>query len=162
MVGIIGHSLFHDLIFFSSNIFVARVDEALRVKEKCPNALSMLGSLELKNDEWVKAKETFRVANEAMGGNDSYASSCLGNWNYFAALRNEKRSSKLEATHLEKAKELYKNVPKLASGTTYARIPDVWINMGHVYFAQGYFMSVVKMVGMSSFSSSIFAICLCF
>ncbi|GAB2266147.1 hypothetical protein Dimus_001169 [Dionaea muscipula] len=27
------------------------VGEALRVKEKCPNALSMLGSLELKNDE---------------------------------------------------------------------------------------------------------------
>ncbi|GAB2292607.1 Protein CTR9 [Dionaea muscipula] len=53
------------------------VGEALRVKEKCPNALSMLGSLELKNDEWVKAKETFRAASEAMGGNDSYASLCL-------------------------------------------------------------------------------------
>ncbi|GAB2286038.1 hypothetical protein Dimus_020461 [Dionaea muscipula] len=120
-----------------------------------------------------------------MGGNDSYASLCLGNWNYFAALHNEKRSSKLETTHLEKAKELYTNVlkqktanlfrckwcwivpcrerfRKAASGTTYARIPDVWINMGHVYFAQGYFMLAVKMVGMSSFSSSIFAICLCF
>ncbi|GAB2291884.1 Protein CTR9 [Dionaea muscipula] len=155
------------------------VGEALRVKEKCPNALSMLGSLELKNDEWVKAKETFRAASEAMGGNDSYASLCLGNWNYFAALRNEKRSSKLEATHLEKAKELYTNVLKqktanlfaangvglylaekgqfdgardlftqvleAASGTTYAQIPDVWINMGHVYFAQGYFMLAVKM-----------------
>ncbi|GAB2288758.1 hypothetical protein Dimus_023070 [Dionaea muscipula] len=32
-----------------------------------------------------------------------------------------------------------------ASGTTYAQIPDVWINMGHVYFAQGYFMLAVKM-----------------
>ncbi|GAB2266148.1 Protein CTR9 [Dionaea muscipula] len=121
-----------------------------------------------------------------MGGNDSYASLCLGNWNYFAALRNEKRSSKLEATHLEKAKELYTNVLKrktanlfaangvglylaekgqfdgardlFTRGTTYAQIPDVWINTGHVYFAQGYFMLAVKMVGMSSFSSSIFAI----
>lgn len=33
-----------------------------------------------------------------------------GNWNYFAAVRNEKRNPKLEATHLEKAKELYTRV----------------------------------------------------
>lgn len=33
-----------------------------------------------------------------------------GNWNYFAAIRNEKRNPKLEATHLEKAKELYTRV----------------------------------------------------
>ena len=33
-----------------------------------------------------------------------------GNWNYFAAVRNEKRAPKLEATHLEKAKELYTKV----------------------------------------------------
>ncbi|KAI3707833.1 hypothetical protein L2E82_36698 [Cichorium intybus] len=30
-----------------------------------------------------------------------------GNWNYFAAVRSEKRAPKLEATHLEKAKGLY-------------------------------------------------------
>lgn len=34
-----------------------------------------------------------------------------GNWNYFAALRSsEKKGPKLEATHLEKAKELYTKV----------------------------------------------------
>ena len=33
-----------------------------------------------------------------------------GNWNYFAAIRSEKRAPKLEATHLEKAKELYTKV----------------------------------------------------
>ena len=33
-----------------------------------------------------------------------------GNWNYFAAIRSEKRGAKLEATHLEKAKELYTKV----------------------------------------------------
>ncbi|KAK9094270.1 hypothetical protein Scep_025739 [Stephania cephalantha] len=31
----------------------------------------------------------------------------MGNWNYYDALRSEKRGPKLEATHLEKAKELY-------------------------------------------------------
>ncbi|XP_022754798.1 protein CTR9 homolog isoform X2 [Durio zibethinus] len=83
------------------------VNEALKVNDKCPNALSMLGDLELKNDDWVKAKETFRSASDATDGKDSYAILSLGNWNYFAAIRNEKRNPKLEATHLEKAKELY-------------------------------------------------------
>ncbi|KAI3740825.1 hypothetical protein L2E82_31299 [Cichorium intybus] len=34
-----------------------------------------------------------------------------GNWNYFAAVRSEKRAPELEATHLEKAKELYTKHP---------------------------------------------------
>ncbi|GAB4838024.1 Protein CTR9 [Ancistrocladus abbreviatus] len=155
------------------------VGEALKVKEKCSNALSMLGVLELKNDEWVKAKGTFLAAGEAANGDDSYAALCLGNWNYFAALRNEKRNAKLEATHLEKAKDLYKNVLKqrtanlyaangvglylaekgqfdgakdifsqvleASSGNVFAQMPDVWINLAHVYFAQGNFTLAVKM-----------------
>lgn len=46
---------------------------------KCENALLMLGDLELKNDDWVKAKETFRQARDLVhgSGNDSYASLCL-------------------------------------------------------------------------------------
>ena len=47
------------------------------MNEKCPNALSMLGDLELKNDDWVKAKETFRAASEATDGKDSYATLSL-------------------------------------------------------------------------------------
>lgn len=86
------------------------VRDALKVDEKCSNALLMLGDLELKNDDWVKAKETFKAANDATDGKDSYATLCLGNWNYFAAVRFDKRNAKLEATHLEKAKELYTKV----------------------------------------------------
>lgn len=44
---------------------------------KYPNALSMLGELELKNDDWVKAKETFRAASDATDGKDSYATLSL-------------------------------------------------------------------------------------
>jgi uncharacterized protein HemY len=47
------------------------------VNDKCPNALSMLGELELKNDDWVKAKETFRAASDATDGKDSYATLSL-------------------------------------------------------------------------------------
>ncbi|KAJ6407258.1 hypothetical protein OIU84_010713 [Salix udensis] len=155
------------------------VNEALTVNDKCPNALSMLGDLELKNDDWVKAKETFRAASEATDGKDSYATLSLGNWNYFAAIRNEKRNPKLEATHLEKAKELYTRVlvqhtanlyaangagvvlaekghfdvskdlftqvQEAASGSIFVQMPDVWINLAHVYFAQGNFALAVKM-----------------
>ncbi|KAL1363930.1 protein CTR9 homolog [Arachis hypogaea] len=155
------------------------VHDALKVNEKCPNALSMLGDLELKNDDWVKAKETLRAASDATDGKDSYATLALGNWNYFAAVRNEKRNPKLEATHLEKAKELYTRVliqhsanlyaangagvvlaekghfdvskdiftqvQEAASGSVFVQMPDVWINLAHVYFAQGNFSLAVKM-----------------
>ncbi|XP_070037333.1 protein CTR9 homolog isoform X2 [Nicotiana tomentosiformis] len=155
------------------------IGDALKVDEKCPDALLMLGDLELKNDDWVKAKETFRAAKDATDGNDSYATLCLGNWNYFAAIRNEKRAPKLEATHLEKAKELYTKVlfqhnanlyaangagvvlaekgqfdiskdlftqvQEAASGNVFVQMPDVWINLAHVHFAQGNFSLAVKM-----------------
>ncbi|KAI4344590.1 hypothetical protein L6164_011798 [Bauhinia variegata] len=155
------------------------VSDALKVNDKCPNALSMLGELELKNDDWVKAKETLRSASDATDGKDSYSILSLGNWNYFAASRNEKRNPKLEATHLEKAKEVYTRVlmqhtanlyaangagvvfaekghfdvskdiftqvQEAASGSVFVQMPDVWINLAHVYFAQGNFALAVKM-----------------
>lgn len=56
---------------------VLQVNDALKVNEKCANALSMLGDLELKNDDWVKAKETFRAGSEATDGKDSYSALSL-------------------------------------------------------------------------------------
>lgn len=158
---------------------IGLVADALKVNDRCPNALSILGSLELKNDEWVRAKDTFRSASEATDGKDSYASLSLGNWNYFAALRSEKKAPKLEATHLEKAKELFTRVliqhnanlyaangaglvlaekgrfdvskdiftqvQEAASGSIFLQMPDVWINLAIIYFAQGNFPLSVKM-----------------
>lgn len=156
------------------------VGEALRVNDKCPGALAILGCLELKNDEWVKAKETFRAASEAADGKDFYASVCLGNWNYFAALVSElKKQVKHIPVHLEKAKDIYSNVLKkcttnlyaanglgmilaekgqfdvskeiftqvqeAGSGTIFSQMPDVWINLAHVYFAQGNYTLAIKM-----------------
>ncbi|XAR53477.1 hypothetical protein NMG60_11022043 [Bertholletia excelsa] len=155
------------------------IADALKVDDKCPNALLMLGDLELKNDDWVRAKDTFKAAKDASEGKDSYATLCLGNWNYFAAVRSEKRAPKLEATHLEKSKELYTKVlidhnsnlyaangagvvlaekghfdvskdlftqvQEAASGSVFVQMPDVWINLAHVYFAQGNFPLAVKM-----------------
>ncbi|RLN07648.1 hypothetical protein C2845_PM11G03610 [Panicum miliaceum] len=85
------------------------IGDALKIDEKNPNALSMLGSLELQSDEtWLTAKEHFRNAKEATKG-DAYSLLQLGNWNYFAANRPEKKAPKFEATHREKAMELYQS-----------------------------------------------------
>ncbi|KAK9099493.1 hypothetical protein Syun_026538 [Stephania yunnanensis] len=157
----------------NTQLSIELIGDALKVNDRCPNALSMLGTLELKSDDWLKAKDTFRAAREATDGKDSYATLALGNWNYYAALRSEKRGPKLEATHLEKAKELYTKVlvqhpsnfyaangaavvlaekgqfdvskdiftqvQEAASGNIFVQMPDVWINVAHVYFAQGHF-----------------------
>lgn len=37
----------------------------------------MLGNLELKNDDWIKAKETLRAARDVTEGKDSYATLSL-------------------------------------------------------------------------------------
>ncbi|RVX05411.1 Protein CTR9-like [Vitis vinifera] len=97
-------------------VVIGPVGDALKVNDKGPNSLCMLGDLELKNDDWVKAKETFRSASDATDGKDSYATLSLASHMYVLALvrvtgitlraiRSEKRAPKLEATHLEKAKE---------------------------------------------------------
>ncbi|KAK8939936.1 hypothetical protein KSP40_PGU005708 [Platanthera guangdongensis] len=161
---------------------IEMIQEALKVDDKFPNALSMLGDIELKSDDWLKAKDTFLAARNATNGKDSYSTLSLGNWNYFAAMRSEKRGPKLEATHLEKAKELYTKVLMLrptnlyaangagvilaekgqfdvskdvftqvqeaASGSIFVQMADVWINLAHVYFAQGHFALAVKMASL--------------
>ncbi|KAF9610167.1 hypothetical protein IFM89_020604, partial [Coptis chinensis] len=52
--------------------YLIEIGKAIKVNEKCPNALSMLGALELKNDDWLKAKVTFHAARKAIDGKDSY------------------------------------------------------------------------------------------
>ncbi|CAI9787595.1 unnamed protein product [Fraxinus pennsylvanica] len=94
--------------------------DALKVDEKCPDALLMLGDLNLKSDYWVRAKEIFQAVENSTDWQDRYATVCLGNWNFEAANRNEKKDSKLEATHYEKAKGLYSKVLLQNSANLYA------------------------------------------
>lgn len=42
-------------------------------------------------------------------------------------------------------------VQEAASGSVFVQMPDVWINLAHVYFAQGNFALAVKMVSLSYF-----------
>lgn len=43
------------------------------------------------------------------------------------------------------AKELFTQVQEAASGSVFVQMPDVWINLAHVHFAQGDFALAVKM-----------------
>ena len=58
-------------------VSLLQIGDALKVDEKSSNALSMLGNMELKADDWLKAKETFRIAQDVTGGKDSYATLSL-------------------------------------------------------------------------------------
>ncbi|EFJ08114.1 hypothetical protein SELMODRAFT_161156, partial [Selaginella moellendorffii] len=155
------------------------VQKGLKEDDNDVDILSFRGSLELKADEWLKAKDTLKGIQSVSDGKDSFSNLALGNWNYFAATRSEKRDPKLEATHLEKARELYQKVltqksnnmyaanglgivfsekgmfdiakdiftqvQEAASGNVAVEMPDVWVNLAHVYLAQGHFGLAVKM-----------------
>ena len=161
------------------NISLDLVCKALNFDKRNVDGMSVRGILELKADDWLKAKDTFKGILELKEGNDAYAMLALGNWNYFAAVRGEKKAPKLEAIHLEKAREFYQKalvqqpnnmyaangigivlaerglfdvskdiftqVQEAATGNLAVDMPDVWINLGHIYLAQGQFALAVKM-----------------
>lgn len=55
-------------------MYLFQISDALKIDDKYPNALSMLGSLELHSDEtWLTAKERFRDAKDATEGKDAYS-----------------------------------------------------------------------------------------
>jgi RNA polymerase-associated protein CTR9 len=42
------------------------------------------------------------------------------------------------------AKELFTQVHETTSGSIFVQVPDVWINLAHIYFAQGLFQQAFK------------------
>ncbi|KAI7985537.1 hypothetical protein LOK49_LG14G01206 [Camellia lanceoleosa] len=50
-----------------------------------------------------------------------------------------------EKGHFDVSKDLFTQVQEAASGSVFVQMPDVWINLAHVYFAQGNFPLAVKM-----------------
>lgn len=47
----------------------------------------------------------------------------------------------------------FRQVQEAASGSFNVQMPDVWINVAHVHFAQGNFALAVKMVKIQKFST---------
>nr|GEV81338.1 protein CTR9 homolog [Tanacetum cinerariifolium] len=138
-----------------------KIFDALEVNDKNPDALCMLGHLELKNDDWIKAKDTFRATKDAFNEKYSYVTLCLENWNYFAAVRKEhpswkRRISKIKGIiHKEHPANMYvangagvvlaEKVQEAASESVFVQMLDVWINLAHAHFTQGNFSLAIKM-----------------
>lgn len=59
-----------------SSVLFWQVFQVLKVMENCADALSVRGSLELKADDWLKAKETYKSIQVA-DGKDSYSTLAL-------------------------------------------------------------------------------------
>jgi RNA polymerase-associated protein CTR9 len=49
-----------------------------------------------------------------------------------------------EKAQCDIAKELFTQVHEAASGSIFIQVPDVWISLAHIYFAQGLFQQAVK------------------
>ncbi|KAL4196466.1 hypothetical protein AMTRI_Chr04g183370 [Amborella trichopoda] len=108
------------------------IGNVLKVNEKCPDALSMLGSLEFKGDDWFKAKETFKAAREATDGRDSSATLSLGNWNYFAALYGkvlmQRPGSLFAANGVGVVLDIFTQVQEVATGLQFALAVKMYQN----------------------------------
>ncbi|ONK62554.1 uncharacterized protein A4U43_C07F5300 [Asparagus officinalis] len=51
-----------------------------------------------------------------------------------------------EKCHFNVSKDIFSEVQEAASGSIFVQMPDVWVNLDNVYFAQGHFTLAVKMV----------------
>jgi RNA polymerase-associated protein CTR9 len=52
------------------------------------------------------------------------------------------------------AKELFTQVHETTSGSIFVQVPDVWINLAHIYFAQGLFQQQLRRTKIVCGSSS--------
>ena len=50
-----------------------------------------------------------------------------------------------ERGHFDIAKEIFTHTQEVAAGNIFVQMLDVWVNLAHVYFAQGQFGLAVKM-----------------
>ncbi|GJU81119.1 protein CTR9 [Tanacetum coccineum] len=139
------------------------IRDALEVDDKNPDALCMLGDLELKNDDGSKQKihsgqRRMRLMEKILMPLFVWGT---GTTLQQSDLRKERpspgRASRIimaakcwcvvlaEKGQFDVAKELFTQVQEAASGSVFVQIPDVWINLAHVHFSQGNFPLAIKM-----------------
>ncbi|ONK66575.1 uncharacterized protein A4U43_C06F9760 [Asparagus officinalis] len=50
-----------------------------------------------------------------------------------------------EKGHFDVSKDIFTQFQEAATGSVFVQMPDVWVNLAHVYFGQGHFALAVKM-----------------
>ncbi|XP_078483653.1 RNA polymerase-associated protein CTR9 homolog isoform X2 [Ciona intestinalis] len=148
--------------------------EALQINSEHPDAWSLIGNLHLAKQEWGPGQKKFeRILKHEQTQNDAYSMLALGNV-WLQTLHNPTRDKEKEKRHQDRALAMYKQVlrndPKnifAANGIgavlahkgyireardifaqvreATADVPDVWLNLAHVYIEQRQFISAVQM-----------------
>mmetsp|Transcript_20069 Transcript_20069/g.56404 ORF Transcript_20069/g.56404 Transcript_20069/m.56404 type:complete len:1084 (-) Transcript_20069:395-3646(-) len=147
--------------------------EVLTVNTKCLDMWALLGNLHMAKDEWRPAQNKFetmiKICKEKGIPPDPYAQLSMGNIYYNASFQSSKSSK-----YLKLATDYYLSVLKVSPNNAYAAnglagilaekdqlslakdymlqvresvadMPSVWVNLAHVYMAQGQFVNAAKM-----------------
>lgn len=145
--------------------------EVLQLDADHPGAIAMLASLHFDREDWAKAQKQFERLQQ-VAPNDGYSHVALGNIFYNARFR-DGGNAKADK-YLKAACERYLSALKADPANVYAAnglgivfaehsdiaaareafvqvrdatvdVPDVWVNLGHVYMLQGQYASAAKM-----------------
>eukprot|EP00118_Oscarella_pearsei_P009930 m.58713 g.58713 ORF g.58713 m.58713 type:complete len:1092 (+) comp34825_c0_seq5:588-3863(+) len=148
--------------------------EALQINQDSPDVWALIGNLHMAKQEWGPAQKKFdRILKQKPTANDSYALVALGNI-WLQTLHQPMRDKEKEKRHQDRALGLYKQVLQTDTGNLYAAngigavlaekgyfreardviaqvreatadIPDVWLNLAHIYVEQKQFASAIQM-----------------
>ncbi len=145
--------------------------EALVINEKHIETLILLANLHLEKEEWRNAQKRFENILEK-DPKDAYSLVALGNI-YYSSAKAEKKEDSVkflqhaikffmkvleqdptniyatngigmilaEKSHYNEAKDFFAQVRQATS-----EMPDVWVNLAHIYVLQGNYVNAIKMV----------------
>ncbi|KAK3734151.1 hypothetical protein QZH41_017122 [Actinostola sp. cb2023] len=148
--------------------------EALQINQDHPDAWSLIGNLHLAKQEWGPGQKKFeRILKQHSTENDAYSLLALGNV-WLQTLHAPSRDKDKEKRHQDRALSLYKQVLRNDGRNLYAAngvgcilahkgyqreardvfsqvreatadIPDVWLNLAHIYVDQKQYVSAIQM-----------------
>jgi len=148
--------------------------EALQINQDHPDAWSLIGNLHLAKQEWGPGQKKFeRILKQPSTANDAYSLLALGNV-WLQTLHTPTRDKAKEKRHQDRALALYKQVLRYDPRNLYAAngigcilahknflreardvfsqvreatadIPDVWLNLAHIYVEQKQYVAAIQM-----------------
>ncbi|EDO34243.1 predicted protein, partial [Nematostella vectensis] len=148
--------------------------EALQINQDHPDAWSLIGNLHLAKQEWGPGQKKFeRILKQPSTANDAYSLLALGNV-WLQTLHAPTRDKAKERRHQDRALAMYKQVLRNDSRNLYAAngigcilahkgyireardvfsqvreatadVPDVWLNLAHIYVEQKQYVSAIQM-----------------
>ena len=148
--------------------------EALQKNQEHADAWALIGNLHLAKHEWGPGQKKFeRILKNPETKSDTYSNLSLGNV-WLQTLHTSARDRAKDKKHLERALDYYKDVLRKDSRNLYAAngigsvlahkgffreardvfaqvreatadMPDVWLNLAHIYVEQKQYISAIQM-----------------